>query len=183
MIATAVLITKEREYPKEILGSLPAFDEILVETECPSIHRRYELALKAKNDLVYVQDDDCITDVTKLFEAYNGHLTNAMTPHHLEWYRDMGVTLVGFGCFFTKRMIDFSPYLDEYGINDLFLSQTDRVFTYLNQPHNSVVVGIKNLPSATAPDRMSTSPGHYENLNKICEQLYNLPKGKKGDII
>lgn len=171
--ATCVLITKKSEYPKEVLASLD-FDEVLIETECPSIYRRYELALKAKNDLIYVQDDDCIVDPQLIFEKYYGLITNAMTPHHFEAYKNTGITLVGWGAFFPKHMIDFTKYLEKYPKDDLFLSQTDRIFTYLNQPFNSIVMDIQHLPTAVEPGRMSTSPDHWDNLAKIKERLYNI---------
>ncbi len=174
MKVTAVLITRDAEFPKEVLDSLPEFDEILIETNCQSIHRRYELALKAKNDVIYVQDDDCIIDVKELYEHYNGQITNALTEHHKGFYGGLGMTLIGFGAFFPKSMIDFTKYLDVYGANPLFLSQTDRVFTFLNKPFNTVVMDIKHLPSATAPNRMSTQADHWNNLNNIREQLCKL---------
>lgn len=176
MLATAILITKDKEYPKEVLDSLPDFDEVIVETECPSILRRYELALKAKNDIIYVQDDDCIVDVEALRSLYKGRITNAISPQHYNFYKDTGVTLIGWGAFFPKKMINFDPYLDVYGVSPLFLTQADRVFTYLNQPFNSVIMDINHLPSATADDRMSTTAGHWENLNQINRQLHDLPK-------
>lgn len=175
MLATAVLITREKEYPKEVLDSLPKFDEVIIETECPNILRRYELATKARNDIIYVQDDDCIVDVMVLYALYNGQITNAMSSHHFNWYRDSGVTMVGWGAFFPKKMINFDRYLDMYGVNPLFLAQADRVFTYLNQPFNSVVMDINHLPRATDGNRMYRNESHWEDLEKIKRQLYDLP--------
>jgi hypothetical protein len=172
--ATCVLITREGEYPQEVLDSLPLFNEVIIETECPSIYRRYELARKAKNNLIYVQDDDCTINVEELLYFYKGRLTNAITQHHKEYYAGMGVTLVGFGTFFDKRMIDFSPYLAKYPKDKLFLSQTDRIFTYLNRPFRSVVMDINQLPRGNEPNRMSTSSDHWDNLAKIRERLYNI---------
>lgn len=175
MLATAILITKEKEYPKEILSKLPKFDEVIIETECPSILRRYELAQKARNTIIYVQDDDCIIDVDRLYNYYNGRITNAISQHHKDWYKGAGITLIGYGAFFPKQMVNFDKYLDVYGVTPLFLTQADRVFTYLNQPFNSVVMDITHLPTATAEGRMSTSNGHWENLELIKKQLYGIP--------
>lgn len=169
MKVTAVLITKEKEYPKDI--KLSKFDEVIIETECPNIYRRYELCLKAKNQIIYVQDDDCNIDIEELFKYYNGQLTNAITQHHKDFYSKMGITLVGFGTFFPKQMVDFKKYTDMWGEDKLLLSQADRVFTYLNQPFNSVVMNINNLPRATDISRMSTQPDHYINLERIKEKL------------
>lgn len=171
---TAVLITKEKVYPPEILATIPEEYEIIVETECPSILRRYELIEKAKGDIIYVQDDDCVIDVKELEEKYNGKLTNNMTQHHFNWYNGSGITLVGWGCFFPKEMVNFDRYLDKYPIDKLFLREADRVFTYLNQPHNTFVSNIINLPTATLGDRMSSTGEHWETLSQIKERLYAL---------
>jgi hypothetical protein len=175
MKITAVLITKDKQYPQEVLDSLLGkFDEILIETNCPSILKRYQLALKAKNDVIYVQDDDCIVDVDRLGKKYNGQLTNFISPGHQDSYQGTGITLIGWGALFPKEMLDFSKYIDKFGIDPLFLSQADRVFTYLNQPHNSIVVDIKHLPRATDSTRMYTQPDHWNNLELIkqrCAQL------------
>ena len=61
-----------------------------------------KLAAKAKNDIIYVQDDDCFVNHQELLCKYNGRLTNSMTPHHFQAYKDTGATLVGWGCFFPK---------------------------------------------------------------------------------
>lgn len=176
MLATAILITKEKEYPKEVLDSLPPFDEVIIETECPNILRRYELALKARNDLIYVQDDDCVVDVLSLREQYNGELTNFITEHHYYAYLGTDITLIGFGAFFPKKAIDFTRYLDVYGVSELFLTQADRVFTYLNKPRHQIITNVQHLPSATADDRMSTTEGHWDNLENIKRQLHDLPE-------
>lgn len=174
MKITAVLITKNKEYPPEIkLGNF--FDEVLVTTECPSVYRRYEQAQRAKNSVIYVQDDDCIVDYEELWNHFHGeHLTNAITAHHQKVYKNTGITLVGWGCFFPKHLVDFSRYTDKYGVDDLLLSQADRVFTYLNQPHVSVISDVKHLPTATAASRMHTQPDHLDNLRKIRERLAEL---------
>lgn len=137
--ATAVLITKLKEYPKEI--DLSGFDEVLIRTESPSVYERYLLASKARNEIIYVQDDDCIVDYNELFKSYNGQLTNTMTPHHYEMYKGAGDTLVGWGCFFPKKMLQqIAKYSGVYGIDFHLLREADRIFTFLNQPHNTIIM-------------------------------------------
>lgn len=174
--ATCILITKEKQYPQEILDSLPEFDEVIIKTECPSVLMRYELAKQAKNDIIYVQDDDCIADVEFLWERYAGKITNAMTEGHYRAYWGSGITLIGWGTFFPKSMVNFDEYIDVYGITLILLSQADRVFTYLNQPFDTHVLPIHHLPSAVAVGRMSTSNDHWSNLETIKKQLYELSK-------
>jgi len=132
------------------------------------------MVTQAKNDLIYVQDDDCLVDVRELYKHYNGQLTNAIKRGHLESYRGSGITLVGWGCFFPKKMVempDLEKYIKKYDIDDLLLSQADRVFTYFNQPHNSIVMPIIDLPRATDSTRMSTQSDHWTNLQEIRNRL------------
>lgn len=174
-MTSAILITREKTYPQEVLNSLPMFDEVIIETECPNIYRRYELAIQARGDIIYVQDDDCIIDVNALFQKYDGRLTYAITPHHLDFYKGSGIALIGYGAFFSKKMVDFTRYFKDYSIDPLFLSQADRVFSFLS-PKNPVIMEIKNLPRATDKGRMSTSSDHWGNLERIQIRLAKLLK-------
>lgn len=136
---TAVLITRDKEYPKEIDYSW--FDEVLIRTESPSVYERYLLAEQARNDIIYVQDDDCVVDYKELFKHYNGQLTNGITEHHLNAYRNTGVTLVGWGCYFHKSALKgFDKYIEKYGKDKHLLREADRIFTYFNKPHNTIVM-------------------------------------------
>lgn len=136
---TAVLITRDKEYPKEI--DTTWFDEVLIKTESPSVYERYLLAEKAKNDIIYVQDDDCTLDYKALYQRYNGQLTNGITREHQNAYRDKGVTLVGWGCFFPKVMLkNLDKYKEKYGVDQHLLREADRIFTYLNKPWNTIVM-------------------------------------------
>lgn len=168
---TGVFITTEKEYPLEIDREF--FDEVLVVTECPSIFTRYLTAQRAKHDIIYVQDDDAIVDYKELFKHYNGQLTNAMTDHHINWYKDSGITLVGWGCFFPKTMLKaFGTYIDKYGLDDEHLPrEADRIFTYLNQPHNSIVMPHQDVNQV---NRMSNEPRHYDYIREVLEKLKTL---------
>lgn len=168
--ATAVLITTQKEYPKGLVN-FDDFEEVIVVTECPNIYGRYIAAMKARNEIVYLQDDDCITDYKKLFESYNGQLTNAITLNHFEWYKQKGgITLVGWGCFFPKKMLtNIGKYVDKYGVDDHLLREADRIFTFLNQPHNTLIMPHEDLPQV---NRMSTTdPNHYLYIDQVLEKL------------
>src|SRR5205809_1046685 len=102
---SAVLITREAEYPKGVRLDFD-FGELLIHTQCPNVLRRFELATKAKHDVIYVQDDDASIDIKKLWRAYDGTLTNALTLEHKIIYQGTGVTLIGWGCFFPRAMAE-----------------------------------------------------------------------------
>lgn len=168
---TAVLITRNKEYPKEIV--LDGFGEILIKTESPSVYERYLLAAQAKNDIIYVQDDDCVIDYKELWTHYNGQLTNAITAGHFQQYNGTGATLVGWGCFFPKSMLKcFSKYIDKYGIDQHLLREADRIFTTLNQPHNTIIRDHRDFTEQTA--RMWNEPIHWISASLAIEKTKTL---------
>lgn len=171
---SAVLITKEKEYPPLVLERLTCtdfFDEILIVTECDSIYHRYLAAKQAKNDIVYVQDDDCMVNYQELFKHYNGQITNAMTKPFVEKYKGTGCALVGWGCFFPKSALDvFDKYIEKYGIDEHLLREADRIFTFLNEPFNTVILPHEDLAQAQAPDRMGYEENHYKSMNEALEK-------------
>ena len=65
-------------------------------------------------------------------------------------------------------MVDFTKWTDRYQMD---VDETDRIFTYLNQPHNSIVMPINILQG---PARMSDRPDHYARLASIIEKLKTL---------
>lgn len=174
---TAVLIEKGPIYPELVLERLDlpnTFDEIIVLVDCPSIYHRYLAAQKAKSDTIYVQDSDCLVNFQVLFEKYDGRITNAMTKEFIAKYKDTGITLLGWGAFFDKKMLTcFDPYIAKYGENDPhLLREADRIFAYLNQPHNVVEMPHEDL--FQTPDRMGYQPDHYKSAQEALEKVKSL---------
>lgn len=174
MGVSAVLITREKEYPQDIKLDFP-FDEVIIETECPGIRRRFELSLEAKNDIIYVQDDDCEIDIQALWKLYDGRLTNAITDYHHRSYAPTGMSLVGWGCFFPKTLIDWTRWTQKYGdtwfleVDGAMHHVADRVFTYLAQPHNSIVMPIRQIKRPGV--RLCNLPGHYKARDLCLKML------------
>jgi hypothetical protein len=165
---SAVLITREAEYPKDVRLDFP-FEEVIIETQCTGVRRRFELAQQARNEVIYVQDDDCSLDIRRLWSHYDGRLTHAITPGHKIMYAGLGVTLIGWGCFFPKRLIDWSRWDRMYGAGTIPEVEYDRVFTYLAQPHNTVVMPFHQIPRPRAMSR--DNPDHYTSRARIFEAL------------
>jgi hypothetical protein len=174
---TAVLIHKEDElYPEIILERLDVndfFDEILIVNNCSSVYQRYLAARKAKNDIVYVQDSDCLVNHQVLFSHYNGQITNAVPLPFQEKYKHSGCTLVGWGCYFPKSMLSsFDKYIAAYGVDSHLLREADRIFTFLNQPFNTI-----NLPHEDlfqSDDRMGSEKDHYISMECALEKVKKL---------
>ena len=61
---SCIIITREPELNPLVLErvDLDFFDEILIVNDCPTVYHRYLAAAKAKNDIIYVQDDDCLVN-------------------------------------------------------------------------------------------------------------------------
>ncbi len=164
---TAVLITRDKEYPKEI--NLEGFGEVIIKTESPHVFQRYLEAENAKNDIIYFQDDDCIVDYKTLYRQYNGFITSGITEHHLNAYRGSGVTLVGWGCFFPKSMLtNIGKYIERYGADAHLLRESDRIFTYLNQPHNNIVMPHTDFRPQTG--RMWQESDHWTSMAGAIEK-------------
>jgi UDP-N-acetylglucosamine 4,6-dehydratase/UDP-glucose 4-epimerase len=179
---SCVLITKEAQYPEIVLERLNQgfFDEIIIVTECESIYHRYLAAQKAKNDIIYVQDDDCMVNYRALFSYYNSYITNTMTKEFKDKYEDprytfIGCTLVGWGCYFPKSMLSvFDKYIAKYGIDNHLLREADRIFTYLNQQFNTVIMSHEDLPQAAADDRMGYQEDHYTSMQEALKKCADL---------
>lgn len=164
---SCVLITKEKEYPQIILDRLQLgfFDEIIIKTESMDVYQRYCSAKDAKNDIIYVQDDDCLVNYQNLFKHYNGRITNAMPLPFQQKYEQMGCTLVGWGCYFPKSMLTvFNKYVEKYGVDKHLYREADRIFTYLNKPFNTIIMPHEDLPQG--PDRMSLEPEHFTSADE-----------------
>ena len=173
---TAILIEKGDTYPKIVMERLTLgfFDEIIVETNCPSIYRRYELAKQAKNSVCYFQDSDCLVNYQQLYKHFDGRLTNTMTLPFQQKYEQMGCTLVGWGCYIKKDMVDnaFVPYIEKYGIDDPhLLREADRIFTYRNKPFNTIIMPHEDL--FQDENRMSSPANvefHFQSANEALRK-------------
>ena len=178
MKVSAVLIKYQRlDELKKICDHLETFDfidEILIHDNTEDnlkLYGRYVTALKARNDTIYVQDDDCIVDVEKLFSHYDGtRLVNGMKAESINYYRGRD-SLVGWGAFFDKAWIKvLDKYIDEYGEDDIFIRECDRIFTSL-LPRRTVAVDVKDFPSATSEDALYKQKKHKVYLEEALKRV------------
>ncbi len=161
---TAVLITREKEWPADTRLDFSFFDQVLIATECKSVWTRFELAMQARNAHIYMQDDDCVVLTEALSHAYDGvHITNCMTENHYAEYAGTGETLIGWGSFFPKWRVNFDRWTRVYG-NTYLDRAPERVFTLLNQPQHPVVLPILHIDR---PVKMWTQPGHFQVREEI----------------
>ncbi len=176
---SACFITKDSVYPKVIIDHISKFPfgEVLILTHSDSPHRKHELFQKAKFDLLYYNDDDAMCPIDQLLELSDPEKINLTTKErHFEAYKDYR-TAVGFGwgCIFPKSILgSLKLYTDVYGEDEVYKRETERILMCLNFPQNRLVLPIIDLPSATAPDRLSMQPGHYSYIQTVEDRCKTL---------
>ena len=128
---------------------------------------------------VYTQDDDCVVNPDLILYAYEpGVVTCNMPLHRRAEYAD-GVALVGWGAIFDRNLTSvFNLYLRHFPIDDLFLTECDRVFTGLNRV-KMIDVPFVNLENAEGADRLHKRSDHWEKLREIRERI-GFVKKKEG---
>lgn len=171
---SGIFITREARYPEDVHANV-MFEQVHVETRCPHVFRRFELAARAKCETIYVQDDDAMIDVWRLWSHHQAHpeqLTHAITPGHRKIYEDAPVTLIGWGCFFPRAMAERfvaeqATWRREFG-DEIFEAEADRFFTYAHRPWQTIVMPIRQLARTV---RMCERPGHYQTRDQIIKKL------------
>ena len=182
MKVTAVLVKYKR--PDEIkiicdhLEKYDFIDEILIHDNTKEnimCYGRYVTAKKARNETIYVQDDDCIVDVQKLYDKYDKtKLVNGMKKEATVVYYGVD-SMVGWGTFFEKSWIKvLDKYIKKFGVDNVLIREADRVFTGLLE-RETVIMDVKDFPSATADYAMYKQPEHHTYkalaLNRLREIL------------
>lgn len=154
------------------------FNDIIVENSDNKIYGRYEAIQRARHDIIYTQDDDClIENIEELANSYDPYkIINNITEEKLLWYANNypDITLIGWGAVFNKSMIDvLDKYISKYGIDDLLKIEADRVFTFLNS--FSPVISdrhIKHLDGYMSG--VSNKQDHLQRLELINHRLKSL---------
>lgn len=133
---------------------------------------RYEAAKSAKNEVIYTQDDDCVTDLRPLIDAYDGGwMVNAMTPEHAAQYPGKQ-TLVGFGALFPRYYVEvFNHY--NWERDALFYRESDRIFG-TTSPHKTVFPRIDILPHAHNPNRLWKQPDHVSARLAMEQRIFQV---------
>jgi hypothetical protein len=129
--------------------------------------------------VVYTQDDDCqlqFSERRRIIEAYQpGVIICNLPAHRRPEYTD-GVALVGWGAIFDRTLTSvFNLYLKHFPLDDLFLTECDRVFTGLNRV-KLIDVPFTHLPHATDHSRMCNRPDHWSRLAEIRRRIHIVKK-------
>jgi len=150
----------------ENLRRFPEVREIIFEIGDTTLNR-YRGAGKALHEIIYTQDDDYVTDLRPIVDAYRpGMIVNAMTESHQAGYLE-DETLLGFGSIFDKALLSV---LDGWEEDALFLREADRVFATLNR-HFTVFPKIEVMPWAHNFNRLCFQPEHGSSHVAIRKRI------------
>jgi len=127
---------------------------------------RYLGALEAKYNTIYVQDDDCyVNNIDALVNNYTKKrpISN-IKPSHMQEYKVAPDTMAGWGMLFEKEWIGIlNKYIRLYGIDYVFLRETDRIFTGLFKEFDYIVADVEDFPSARDPKiALFQQPNHFK---------------------
>lgn len=175
---SAVLLSWKR--PRELkkikahLNKIDFIDEIIVWKNTPRNNKMsygsYLGAKGAKNDIIYIQDDDCIVEnIREIYATFDGkHLSNAVKANRMRGYgrqknSEPYSTVVGWGAFFKKEWIKvFDKYIKKYGEDEILYREAGRIFTMLlAKKHNTIVAKLKEFPSARGSMALYHQPDHF----------------------
>lgn len=173
---SAIIVTRGDVDLGPCLSSIDA-DEIVIRRGHGGVRERWEAALKAKHDVIYVQDDDCIVDFAGVVAAYDPEVVtcNMLTSHRSD-YPD-GIALVGWGAVFHRKKVEvLNRYGRAVGLDELFNREADRVFTGLNAL-KLIDLGVTHLPQAHGADRMGREARHAEDLAEIRRRIQKVRNG------
>lgn len=192
--ATAILMKWKREKElEEIIGELtfvPEIDEILVfDNRKVNLcgYWRYFGALNAKNDIIYVQDDDVyVNNVSNLINTFinlgEWKIVNNITATGKARYDKYGQTLMGRGACYPKSSIGIlNKYIQVYGMDDLFLRDISRIYTGLMGRWENIIVEegkeIISYPSSKSPDSALCMQDTHEKNRVESIKRINYLKG------
>lgn len=184
------LITYKR--PKNIekivqhLSSHLFIDEILIrdndKEENIMSYGRYKLMEKARNDIIYVQDDDCI--VHNIQEIWKGFKKDPTRIHYGATERlfskekevDGKLCLMGWGAFFKSEWVsNLKRYTDKYGKDECFHRETDRIFSILRDKNHKMYDGkIEQLDGYLSKDALSEQKDHIGYKKLAIERCLHL---------
>jgi hypothetical protein len=167
-MVTPVLVTRGDVPMEEVIASVALVGSACVwnnaqEPQDMGIWGQYRAAMeRVTSPWVYFQDDDVITEPHNIvaLRAPGVVVCNVPQEHRpkLEGQLD---TLMGFGSVFERRLIGetFGRYFRHFPEDEVCRREAPRIFTALNKTQ-WVDVPKRDLPWATAPNRMYHQPNH-----------------------
>lgn len=194
-ISACLIVYKRQQNMAKIVESLlqwPFISEIIImdnsKRENTINEARYTAALRAENDWIYTQDDDCIVhNVDKLYEKFCEDpetVVHGGTPEYEQVIKDNiygneQMAMFGWGAIFNRKWIPvLDKYVAKYGKDYCYYRETDRIFTVLQQKHhNFVLSGVEHLEGATGPEALSKKDDHVAFKNLAINRCLEIIRG------
>jgi hypothetical protein len=182
---TAVLLRsgmrdKELDLVVRDINKRPEITEIIVHDNRKDnvfTYGRFLAAKKARNDVIYTQDDDCLVkNFRSLLSLYDDTcIVNALTPKAMKKYTGKE-TLLGWGSLFNKYWYRvFDKWIDKYGEDYLMYRGGDRIFTTLVGKHKTIEADLDVF--STARDKsvaLCYRKDYKETIEKVRQRLKEL---------
>jgi hypothetical protein len=184
MISAIILAGLRMNNASKIVKELvqyPQITEIIIcNPEAHLVWGRYEAMGRAKNEIIYTQDDDCLNyDIGKILEIKTDSVVYGVPQDYLlkipnKTYGDSQLALIGWGALFSRKLISaLDPYIRKYGKDDILFREADRIFTIgLKRKHTPVVCNIEHLPGYRSG--LSSQPEHLETTNEAIRRALSL---------
>ncbi len=179
---SAVLVTRGNVDMTEITDSITAagIEDIVLwdnskREQDLSCYGRYAGIAEAKNEYIFHQDDDLVTNVPGILDAYHPVRDRwAIVANNRideEW------PLTAIGVLFHRDLADcFDVYTDLYGFDSEFFRVCDVVFAY-QHPYRRVVLGYQDLPWHSDPQAsMYLENGHMHVRIEARQRTLALPQ-------
>jgi GT2 family glycosyltransferase len=196
-VSACLLSYKRPQHMQRIVDSLhtyPFIDEILVwnnncdvqlqlhgdkvrviqSTENMGCYGRFLCAREARNDVIYVQDDDAIVrNMPQIYETFLSDCTriaHALSPDHFAnrdrtVYGECHLALLGWGAFFKKEWLSaLDAYVAVDGESSLFKREADKFFSLLLKRHHNTIVADLGLLDTHATPGVALYLEHDANL-------------------
>lgn len=172
---SAVIVTRGNTDLTPVLESLAHFDQVIVwdnsiEHGDAKTYGRIRGAARARNDIIYSQDDDLIHTIEnqqRILDAYQpGILTGCMWPEWSDGARAQGIehgyddlVFPGSGSVYDLAVphLAADKYLKTYPADEFFRLWCDTIVGIL-APNQQLDIRFGALPEAEAADRMCNLP-------------------------
>jgi len=191
-VTACLIVWKRQDNIPEIIKSLNRWSfinqiMILDNSKGKNIinYGRYLQAQRAENDLIYVQDDDClVNNVDEIYDRFISDPTKIchagindyqkVIPENI--YGKTQMAMLGWGAVFDRKWIGIlDKYTDKYGKDYCFYRETDRIFTMLlNQHHNFVLGDIVSLKGERDQYALSQQKDHLYYKKLAIERCLTL---------
>jgi hypothetical protein len=175
MNVTGIVVTRGDVDVSPVVASMACCDETIVydnsQEQDYKVYGRFIAAKRARNPVVFVVDDDAVTDVDAICKQYRPGVVTANVPQDRRPFYADGITLIGWGAIFHRALTAcFDIYLKRWPMDDLFLRECDRIFTGLS-PTRLIDIPFTHLPHAYGDDRMGMEKTHLQDLAEIRKRL------------